>query len=58
MSMLISFIIKLRPEGVNIIFQFSHNICDRNAEDKQVEKKIKSDLAFLRYCAPKYEVDL
>ena len=50
----------LRPEGggVNTIF-FSFHICDRAAEDKQVEKNgSKSDCAFLRYCMSKSEVYL
>ena len=38
---------------------FSFHICDRAAEDEQVEKnRSKSDHAFLRYCAPKSEVYL
>ena len=38
---------------------FSFPICDRAAEDEQVEKPgSNSDHAFLRYCAPKSEVYL
>ena len=37
----------------------SFHICDRAAEDKQVEKNgSKSDCAFLRYCMSKSEVYL
>ena len=33
----LSLYVSLRPEGGTLFFQFSH-ICDRAAEDEQVEK--------------------
>ena len=50
----------LRPEGGGGKHNFfSFHICDRAAEDKQVEKNgSKSDCAFLRYCMSKSEVYL
>ena len=53
-------IMKLRPEGGGGKHHFfSFHICDRAAEDKQVEKNgSKSDCAFLRYCMSKSEVYL
>ena len=47
----------LRPEGGGGCEHhfFSFHICDRAAEDKQVEKTgSKSDCAFLRYCMSKF----
>ena len=59
--MTIELTIALRPEGGGGGKRhfFSFHICDRAAEDEQVEKiGSKSDHAFLRYCVPKSEVYL